>query len=124
MIEDDYNEFWGNVKRNLDSGKIRMLFVADKISSELKTIVEFLNEQMNPAEVLAVEIKQYVGKKQKMLIPRVIGNISKAQLKKGSYSTKQWDEATFFEAFEKNNVKEISVIAKKILDWRNASFRF
>jgi len=32
---------------------IRMLFVADRIPAELRRIVEFLNEQMDPAEVLA-----------------------------------------------------------------------
>jgi hypothetical protein len=32
-------------------------------------IVEFLNEPMHPAEVLAVEIKQYSGKDTKSLIP-------------------------------------------------------
>jgi hypothetical protein len=39
-----------------------MLFVADKIPSELKRIVEFLNQQMDPAEVLAVEISSMLGK--------------------------------------------------------------
>lgn len=38
-----------------------MVFVVDLIPNELKTIVEFLNEQMDPADVLAVEINQYIG---------------------------------------------------------------
>jgi hypothetical protein len=42
----DLDEFWQKVESNLRAGKIRMLFVADVISEELKTIVEFLNAQM------------------------------------------------------------------------------
>jgi len=42
--------FWRQVEANLRSGRIRMLFVADRIPRELARIVEFLNEQMRPAE--------------------------------------------------------------------------
>ncbi|QIR39401.1 hypothetical protein HCG51_23660 [Tolypothrix sp. PCC 7910] len=60
--EDNANteKFWQQVTTNLQAGKIRLIFVADKIPVELQRIVEFLNKQMNPAEILAVEIKQYV----------------------------------------------------------------
>ena len=57
----DVEEFWQKVKTNLQAGRVRMLFVADQIPPELKRIVEFLNEQMDPAEVLAVELRQYEG---------------------------------------------------------------
>ena len=52
---------WSNVQRNLQAGKIRMLFVADEIPTELRRIVEFLNEQMDPAEILAIELRQFAG---------------------------------------------------------------
>lgn len=35
--------------------------MADVIPTELQRIVRFLTQQMYPAEVLAVEIRQYVG---------------------------------------------------------------
>ncbi len=53
--------FWGRVEQNFATGKIRMVFVADRIPTELQAIVEFLNEQMQRAQVLAIEVKQYVG---------------------------------------------------------------
>jgi hypothetical protein len=85
-------EFWRKVELNLQSGKVRLLFVADEIPTELQRIVEFLNVQMTPAEVLAVEIKQYVGDELKTLVPRVIGQTVEAQDKKGTkLSGKQWD---------------------------------
>jgi hypothetical protein len=34
--------FWGSVKTNLQAGKVRLVFLADKIPTELQRIVEFL----------------------------------------------------------------------------------
>ncbi|HEX2520716.1 MAG TPA: hypothetical protein VHP35_01245 [Terriglobia bacterium] len=49
---------------------------------------------MDPAEVLAVEIRQYVGQGLKSLVPRVIGH----QRKTGAVLPgKQWDEASFLQ---------------------------
>lgn len=73
--EADIEKFWEQVETNLRAGKIRMVFVADEIPPELQRIVEFLSQQMAQAEVFAVEIKQYVGKNSKALVPRVFGQI-------------------------------------------------
>ena len=72
--------FWSTVKTNLQAGKIRMVFVADKIPQELQRIVEFLNEQTDPAEVLAVELKQFVGGGVRTLVPRVLGLTAAARM--------------------------------------------
>jgi ribosomal protein L7Ae-like RNA K-turn-binding protein len=66
-------EFWKLVENNLKSGKVRLIFVADSIPTELRRLVEFLNEQMVSVEVLAVEVKQFLGEGQKAIVPRVIG---------------------------------------------------
>lgn len=79
----DPEEYWRKVKTNLQAGKVRLIFVADEIPPELRRVVEFMNGQMDPAEVLAVEIKQYVGGNLKTLVPRVIGQTVEAQQKKG-----------------------------------------
>lgn len=73
----DLNDFWQKVKTNLQAGRVRLIFVADKVPAELRRVVEFLNLQMDPAEVLAVEIKQYTGQGLKTLVPRVFGQIEK-----------------------------------------------
>jgi hypothetical protein len=44
--EADVEAFWGQVRTNLQAGKVRMLFVADRIPTELRRVVEFLNGQM------------------------------------------------------------------------------
>jgi len=113
----NYDEFWEKVEVNLNAGKIRLLFVADKIPYELKRIVEFLNEQMNPAEVLAIEIKQYAGGEQKTLVPKVIGSTSKAQKKKSSRQSKKWDEKSFISKIQEDYTSVELNIVKYILDW-------
>ena len=62
------------------------MFVADQIPTELQRVVEFLNGQMDPAEVLAVEIKQYVGGSQRALVPRAVGQTAAAQQAKRAAS--------------------------------------
>ena len=82
-------DFWHQVKTNLQAGKVRLIFVADMIPFELQRIVEFLNEQMDPAEVLAFEIKQFLGKDAtRTLIPRIIGQTAEAQKRKGESKPK------------------------------------
>jgi hypothetical protein len=71
--EVDYDEFWERAKTNLRAGRIRLVFVADTIPTELQRVVEFLNERMSPTEVLAVEIRQYTGGGEQTLVPRVLG---------------------------------------------------
>jgi len=80
----DIEQFWQAVKMNLQAGRVRMIFVADEIPPELRRIVEFLNSQMDPAEVLAVEVKQYMGQQLRALVPSIVGQTAEAQRKKGS----------------------------------------
>jgi hypothetical protein len=120
--ETEPDAFWEKVKVNLMAGKIRMIFIADVIPLELQRVVEFLNEQMDPAEVLALEIRQYTGQGQKTLVPSVIGNTADAQQRKSSYGSagsRQWDYESFFEEIETRNGKEIAKIAKEIYDWKD-----
>ena len=111
--------FWSKVKINLQSGRIRMIFVADEIPNELRRIVEFLNEQMDPAEVLAVEIKQYVGEDLKTLVPRVVGQTAEAQRRKSTTTShrRQWDETSFFEDLKARNGQVAVNVARSINKW-------
>jgi hypothetical protein len=116
-------DFWQRVKTNLQAGRIRMVFVADLIPPELRRVVEFLNGQMDPAEVLAVEIKQFVGQGLKTLVPRVIGQTVEAERKKGGSgpAEKQWDEASFFEELRQGRGDQEAEVARTILAWARKS---
>ncbi|HVM07926.1 MAG TPA: hypothetical protein VM345_05670 [Acidimicrobiales bacterium] len=65
--------FWQQVESNLLAGRVRLLFVADELPDELRRIIEFLNQQMAPADVLGLEIRNYEGENLRALIPRVVG---------------------------------------------------
>lgn len=115
---DGSEQFWQNVKTNLEAGKIRMLFVADVIPPELQRVVEFLNGQMKAAEVLAIEIKQYIGEGHKTLVPRVVGQTAAAEVAKGSSRQKRrWDESSFYAELEARKSLDSAAVARSIVDW-------
>jgi hypothetical protein len=117
----EVEEFWQKVSDNLENGKVRMLFVSDSIPTELQRTVEFLNGQMRETEVLAIEIKQFVGEGHKTLVPRLIGQTAKTKGKGRFRQTKSWDEQTFFEELEVRRGSEDAAIARKIFDWLNSN---
>jgi hypothetical protein len=93
----DPETFWQLVGENLKAGRVRMIFVADRLPPELVRVIEFLNEQMSPAEVLGVEVPQYVGSDHQVLVPRIIGRTATAVATKQT-GGKQWDEDGFLSA--------------------------
>lgn len=112
--------FWQMVETNLRAGKIRMIFVADEIPQELRRIVEFLNEQMFPAEVLAIAIRQYMGQGLQTLVPTLYGQTAKAQGAKASGSGEKWSEETFFPELATRHSQQVADVAFKILNWAHS----
>ena len=96
-----------------------MLFVADEIPFQLHRIAEFLNKQMSETEVLAVEVKQYIGESLQTLVPRVIGQTTQTQQHKaaGKRDTRQWDEALFFKVLSSQASSAEVEIARRLLEW-------
>ncbi len=116
----DSDHFWQQVRTNLQAGRVRMVFVSDTIPSELQRIVEFLNGQMNPAEILAVEIKQFVGQGMQTLVPRVLGQTTGALQKRsigGGKPENKWDQDSFFATLSRQSEPGIVQRAREILAW-------
>ncbi len=78
----DAESYWAQAAANLKAGRVRLVFVLDEIPSELRRVVEFLNGQMRPAEVVAIEVKQFVGEGFRGLVPSVIGWVAGAEGRK------------------------------------------
>ncbi|GAA1711524.1 hypothetical protein GCM10009745_69530 [Kribbella yunnanensis] len=95
--DQDPEDFWNAVESNLMAGRVRMVFVADALPPELVRVIEFLNEQMNPAEVLGVELPQFVSAASVVYVPRVVGRTSAAIGAKSS-SGAQWTRESFLAA--------------------------
>lgn len=113
------DEFWYQAKNNLRLGRIRLIFISDVIPPELRRIIEFLNAQMDPAEVFAIEVKQYKGEGTKTLVPQLIGQteISRREKSLRRDSTKQWDQAEFLLALESNAGTKVRDFAEAFLRW-------
>ena len=121
--EVEWETYWASVKTNLQSGRVRLIFIADRIPPELRKIVEFLNTQMQPAEVLAIELRQYAGGDLKTLAPIVLGQTQGALTQKaaaGSKPKRKWDEARLLASFSDQHGAEVSATARSIFDWIKA----
>lgn len=118
----DVDEFWTQVARNLEAGRVRMVFVADVIPREVRQVVEFLNTQMTPAEVLAVEVKQFVDPEAhfRTLVPQVVGQTVRAQAKKSGGSAlgpkPVWDRTMVLASIEDAAGTEATERAVAIID--------
>lgn len=119
----DAVDYWRRLKDNLAGGRIRLLFVADRIPSELLAIVEFLNEHMDHTDVLAVEIPQFVGEGGLCtLAPRVLGLTQAAiqQKRQGTRSSKAWDADSYFDAVGAELAPEDAKVVRRYYDWIQA----
>lgn len=113
----DAEAYWDQAAANLKAGRIRLVFVADQIPRELRRVVEFLNEQM-AAEVIAIEVKQYVGPHGlRTLVPRAIGQTAAAETRKQPRGKRQWDEASFLRELESKRGQSEAGIARELLGW-------
>lgn len=112
----DVEDFWERVEQNLRSGHIRMVFVADRLPGELVRIIEFLNEQMSPAEVLGVEVRQFVDGDTQVLVPRLVGATTAARASKERSSGTAWTEQTFMGAAEDRCDDHEQRVAQRLLD--------
>ena len=115
----DPEAFWRQVEANLRSGRIRMVFVADIIPKELRRIVEFLNEQMRPAEVLAIEVEQFAtAEGLRVLAPKVLGDTQRAQSAKAvgqslpPISVDEW-----VQQLEGQKGKAAALTARRVIEW-------
>ncbi|MEM9771971.1 MAG: hypothetical protein AAF889_10340 [Cyanobacteria bacterium P01_D01_bin.73] len=121
--DQDEERFWQLVKTNLQAGRIRLVLVSDQVPDELSRMIEFLNEQMDPAELVAIEIKQYAGQGEdnglKTLVPRAIGRTAEASKKKSATNLerRRWDEASFFQEMEARQTQEEVEVARELYDW-------
>lgn len=119
----DIPEFWQRVKTNLQAGRIRLIFVADVIPPELARVVEFLNQQMDPAEVLAIEVRRFAGEGVQSLVPRLLGYSEQAQSRRSGTqrSPGPWTEDRFFEVLAAKNGPVAADAVRAVAEWSRAN---
>jgi hypothetical protein len=114
FLEEDgrAESFWQSAESNLRAGRMRLLFVADEIPSELLRIVEFLNERMAPTEVLALELRYFTGGGYSTHVPRILGRTLAAVAQKEgsarSNARRAWDRESFLRDLEERTDWEVA----------------
>ena len=108
------DNFFERIENNLKEGQLRLIFFLEEAPRELKSIVDFLNRQMERTEVLIVEAKQYSKDNTKIVVPVLFGYTEQARMVKKSVtvttsSSKKWNEQTFFTALEKVAPKQTNI---------------
>lgn len=58
-VFDGLEDFWSAVGDNLDAGRLRLMFVGDRLPSRLVRVIEYLNQQMSSTIVIGVEVTPY-----------------------------------------------------------------
>lgn len=106
LIPDDdlgVEDFFQRAEDNLRQGQIRLVFFLEDAPFELRSIVDFLNRQMERTEVLLVEARQYELEGTTVVVPTLFGYTEEArQIKRivvtsTGGSRRKWNEAAFFE---------------------------
>ncbi|MEC9344622.1 MAG: hypothetical protein VYB54_00240 [Pseudomonadota bacterium] len=117
--EQEADDFWSRVQDKLDARDIRLVFAANVIPPELRTLVEFLNEQMQTVEVLAVEVRQHVADGMRMVSSELIGRTGRAAQRKGVERTAgpAWTRQEFLEAVGERRGPEAARAMDNLLEW-------
>jgi hypothetical protein len=72
---------------------------------------------MDPAEVLGLEVHQYLGEGGTVLVPRVVGFTADAERAKGVRQKRTWDRRSFLEVLAQNRGQSEADAAARILEW-------
>jgi len=114
--------WWTTVDQNLREGTLRLLFVADEISQELKAIIEFLNEQMVRTTVLGVELPQFADEtsSHRMFVPVVIGRSERAASVKTGRKRRRWTAEEWLERHEESTEPEDVAVTRQLLAWADS----
>ena len=117
--ETSIDEYFEQVENNLREGQIRLIFYLEEAPRELKSIVDFLNKQMERTEVLLVEAIQNRFEGMTTVTPTLFGYTEEARLVKrktvtiASGGRKQWDYDSFIDdAVEKLSTTRVNSIKK------------
>ncbi|MGQ9426954.1 hypothetical protein ACXYTJ_14090 [Gilvimarinus sp. F26214L] len=105
------------IQQNLREAQIRLVFFLEKAPAELKSVVDFLNRQMERSEVLLVEAKQYSKDSLKIVVPTLFGYTEAARQAKRRVmvrtesARRKWDRERFFaSAAEALTASEVAAI--------------
>jgi hypothetical protein len=114
----DIEDFWKKAEENLKHGKMRLIIATDELRAEVRRMIEYLNNEMQNAEVLGLELKFYGEQEESMvLVPVLVGQSQSAIDKKGSGGNVKWTVDKLKEAYRELADNELGRKLQKVLDW-------
>ena len=99
---DSPDAFFETLEQNLREGQLRIVFFLERSPMELRSVVDFLNKQMERSEVLLVEARQYRWEGTRVVVPVLFGYTEQARQVKRSVTIttagyrKKWDRSSYF----------------------------
>lgn len=96
--------YFERLQQNLREGQVRLIFFMEDSSMPLRSVVDFLNKQMEHSEVLIVEARQYATDGLRIVVPTLFGYTEQARMIKRtvtvstSRETRTWDRQAYLEA--------------------------
>lgn len=118
--DESADDFFERVQQNLREGQLRIIFFLEESPVELRSIVDFLNKQMERSEVLLVEARQFSLNGTQVVVPTLFGYSEEAVRVKRSVTVttatprRKWDKVSFF-ADARAKLKDTEVQAVETL---------
>jgi hypothetical protein len=115
-------DFFERVQLNLREGQIRLVFFLEEAPMELRSIVDFLNRQMERSEVLLVEAQQFREDSITVVYPRLFGYTEEARRVKKTRTVsvgqrRSWDDKSFRQAVADNLDAESAKLVFTLYDF-------
>lgn len=114
--------YFAQMESNLRLGQLRIIFFLEESSMELRSVVDFLNKQMERTEVLLVEAKQYRAGQTRIVVPTLFGYTEEARLVKkvvtmsSAGTRRRWDRNGYFADAGKRLSSEEALVLEHFLE--------
>jgi len=115
----DIEEFWYRTENNIKNGRMRLIVATDELRPEIRRIIEYLNSEMQNAEVLGLELKCYGADGNSLvLVPHLVGQTQLTINKKTETPPKiKWTPEQLRTHYSEYSDHDLSEKLLRILGW-------
>lgn len=113
------SDLWKMVETKVRQGHIRLIIAADELRPEVRRIIEYLNAEMENAEVYGLELRCYGSSDDLLvLVPRLVGQTqANAERKTGSDGLNRWSPEELRGAYAGLTDTNLAGRLLELLDW-------
>jgi len=121
--------FFQKIEDNLREGQLRIVFFLEDSPMELRSLVDFLNKQMERSEILIVEARLFERDGQRWVVPVLFGYSEESRRVKRMVTVsnettrrekREWDEASMFADIQAKCDSHVLDAARKLYEcWKS-----